>query len=168
MPFFATLAVATALTAPLTQDWHELGRTLKRQGYEAVRLQPSATGHLHTTGSLQGRAVEVLVDTGASNTVIDIEVAKELGLTLTPVKQRGVGVGEASVAVNRVTGLRFSVGGIPVEGDVFTMDLSAIRTALAARGVTAFQAVLGGDAMRKLDAILLYRENTLFLRSQKN
>ena len=159
------LITAAALVA---SGASELSVTLMKEGYKAVQLLPSAAGHLHTSGSLQCRKVDVLVDTGASNTVIDIEVARELGLKLTPIDQRGAGVGEASVAVNRVAGAAFSVGGIPIEGDVFTMDLSAIRAALAARGETAFQAVLGGDTMRKLDAILIYRENILLLRDGKH
>jgi predicted aspartyl protease len=154
-------AAALGTLAPGT-----LTESLEAQGYKVVQLQPTAVGHLHTSGSLGGRPVEVLVDTGASNTVIDVALARELGLTLTPVKERGAGVGERTVAVNKVTGANFSVGGIRIEGDVFTMDLSTVNAALAARGVTSFQAVLGGDTMRKLHAILLYRENTLLLRQQ--
>jgi predicted aspartyl protease len=156
--FFAS---ATALAVPTPRT---LTQVLEEQGYQALQLRPSATGHLHTSGALGDRLVEVLVDTGASNTVIDLALARELGLALTPVRERGAGVGETTVAVDRVAGAKFSVGGLRVEGDVFAMDLSTINAALAARGVPPFQAVLGGDSMRKLDAILLYRENTLLLR----
>jgi len=45
------------------------------------------------------------------------------------------------------------------------MDLSAIRAALAARGVSAFHAVIGGDTKLKMNAILLYSEKTLLLRA---
>jgi hypothetical protein len=162
------MSFAAAVAAIASSSAGGLTEALQAEGYTAVRLRPSTTGHLHTSGFLQGRSVEVLVDTGASNTVIDIELAKALGLTLTAVEQRGVGVGLASVSVSRVTGASFSVGGIPIEGDVFAMDLSGVRKALAARGVAGFHAVLGGDTMRKLDAILLYGENALFLRPEKH
>lgn len=156
----AASAAAAAIVAPVPTS---LVKVLQAQGYKAVQLKPSVVGHLHSTGSVAGRPVEVLVDTGASNTVIDIGLARELELTLTPVIEGGAGVGGAAVPVYRASGVNLTVGDVRIDGDVFTMDLAAVNAAVEARGGTAFRAVLGGDAMRKLDAVLLYRENTLLM-----
>jgi predicted aspartyl protease len=157
-PFLpAAMAAAAFVGGDLCAD-------LVADGDAAVQLRATRVGHLHTTGTLQGRAVEILVDTGASNTVIDVELARELGLRLTPSAQRGAGVGDSSVAVNRVDGAEMVVGGVRISGDIYTMDFTSLRAALGARGVEAPVAVLGGDAMRSLDAVLVYRENLLFLR----
>ena len=156
--------IAAAIAAAAPGGAADLRTQLTQSGYVAVQLRPSGVGHLHTDGTLQGRSVEVLVDTGASNTVIDVELARELGLRLIPTAQRGAGVGDASVAVNRIEGAALFVGGVPITGEIYTMDFSSLRAALRARGVEAPAAVLGGDAMRRLDAVLVYRENLLFLR----
>lgn len=163
------IALGSAIVAAcLVKSTATLSSTLLADGYKAVHLRPTIAGHLQTSGVLQGQPVEVIIDTGASNTVVDIEFARKLGLQLVPVEQRGAGVGKASVSVKRVTNPILSVGGIPILGDVFTMDLSAATAALRARGGPSFQVVVGGDTMRKLEAILIYRENTLFLRSKND
>jgi hypothetical protein len=57
----------------------ELGDFLSARGYLRVPLRRSGVGHFHTAGTLNGRPVEVLVDTGAACTVVALSVVRELG-----------------------------------------------------------------------------------------
>lgn len=45
-----------------------------------VQLQRGADGHYHWPGSLNGRAVDFLVDTGATGSAMSAALARELGL----------------------------------------------------------------------------------------
>ncbi len=45
---------------------NELIELMATRGYMRLPLRRSVLGHLHTDGMLNGRPVEVLVDTGAS------------------------------------------------------------------------------------------------------
>lgn len=58
----------------------ELTDFLLARGYLRIPLARSGVGHFHTTGTLNGRAVEVLVDTGAACTVVAMSVVAALGL----------------------------------------------------------------------------------------
>jgi hypothetical protein len=127
-------------------------------------MHTSGVGHLHTEGELNGKALEVLVDTGASNTIIDVDLARRLGLVLTPGPQSGAGIGAATVPVMLVEDAVFSVHDVAVPGPIYAMDFTSLRAALQARGSAVPGAVLGGDAMRALDAVLAYRQNQLYLR----
>ena len=52
----------------------ELTDFLTARGYLRVPLTRSGVGHFHTAGTLNGRPVEVLVDTGAACTVVAMSV----------------------------------------------------------------------------------------------
>lgn len=58
----------------------ELADFLTARGYLRVPLTRSGVGHFHTPGTLNGRPVEVLVDTGAACTVVAMSVVQALGL----------------------------------------------------------------------------------------
>src|SRR5262245_48072337 len=66
---------------------------LEAAGYRRIPLSRNGTGHFQAAGTLAGRRVTVLVDTGADSTVVSIDVARELGLALEPLKGAGGGAG---------------------------------------------------------------------------
>lgn len=47
-----------------------------------IELRRGVDGHYHWPGTINGRAVDFLVDTGATGTAIPAALARELGLTL--------------------------------------------------------------------------------------
>ena len=47
-----------------------------------VEIRRGADGHYHWPGTINGRAVDFLVDTGATGTAIPTDLARELGLPL--------------------------------------------------------------------------------------
>jgi len=51
-------------------------------GSGTVEIRRAADGHYHWPGTVNGRAVDFLVDTGASGTAIPSSLARELGLSL--------------------------------------------------------------------------------------
>src|SRR5262245_24756448 len=68
------LFIAAAVLALLTPRKAELADLLPAAGYLRVPLTRSGVGHFHTAGTLNGRAVEILVDTGAASTVVAMSV----------------------------------------------------------------------------------------------
>jgi aspartyl protease family protein len=80
---------------------------------EAVELRRGSDGHYHWPGRVNGRAVEFLVDTGATGTAIPSSLASDLGL-------ESIGSVRSSTAGGMVTGhvVRADVelqGGIRIE-----------------------------------------------------
>ncbi len=62
-----------------------------------VELQRAPDGHYHWPGRINGRAVDFLVDTGATSTAISARLAHELGL-------ESIGTVQSSTANGSVTG----------------------------------------------------------------
>lgn len=47
---------------------------------DVIEIRRSVDGHYHWPGSINGHAVDFLIDTGATGTAISAELARELGL----------------------------------------------------------------------------------------
>jgi aspartyl protease family protein len=75
-----------------------------------IDIRRSADGHYHWPGQIDGRAVEFLVDTGATGTAIPEGLARELGL-------RSLGTVQSRTA-NGVTTGSVVVGDLSLQGGV--------------------------------------------------
>lgn len=133
-------------------------------GYRAIRFRSSTMGHLVVTGSVRGRPVEVLVDSGASATVIDRSWAAAAGLPLRPIKGQGFGAGGATLPLAEVDGVTLSVGGVALRGiGLIAMDLGSVRRGLARNNVAPPQVILGVDALRRWRAIIDFGTSTMWI-----
>ena len=59
---------------------HEAQRTRFQAAGSAIEIRRSGDGHYHWPGEINGRAIDFLVDTGATGTAIPASLARELGL----------------------------------------------------------------------------------------
>lgn len=132
--------------------------------FRPIALKPSAVGHFHAQGQLNGRPIEIIIDTGASNTVVDRQWAEAQRLPLIPINQTGGGVGGASMALARVDGAMLEIEGVLLPGvSVIAIDLTSVAQQLKARGVVPPQLVIGADVLRSRRAVIDYATATLWL-----
>lgn len=78
----ATVWLLLGLLMFLGVQWYQshLGRTRFRFDGATIEIQRSADGHYHWPGTINGRRVDFLIDTGATGTAISAALAAELGL----------------------------------------------------------------------------------------
>ena len=108
------------------QWWqHRQQQTQFRSDGKVIEIQRGPDGHYHWPGSINGRAVDFLVDTGATGTAISDTLARELGLqSLGPVQSNTAGgqvtgqVVRADLALHGgVTAQRLRVVALPALGE---------------------------------------------------
>ena len=104
---------------------------------EAIEIRRGADGHYHWPGSVNGRAVDFLVDTGATGTAISAALASELGL-------EPVGSVQSNTAGGVVTGQVVRVD-VLLQGGVTAQRLRVV--ALRALGANP---LLGMDVLGRL------------------
>ena len=64
------------------QAWqHRAAQTRFSIAGDSIEIRRGPDGHYHWPGSINGRAVDFLIDTGATGTAISAALADELGLT---------------------------------------------------------------------------------------
>ncbi len=142
----------------------ELADFLASRGYFRVALTRSAVGHFHASGTLNGRPVEVLVDSGASATVVAMPVVAALGLRS---ERFGQDAGGAGGALEQfvVKGAVLQLGSFtPRLADVAGMDFAHVNASLQAHGATPVDVILGADAFDAHAAVIDYATRSLFLK----
>jgi clan AA aspartic protease (TIGR02281 family) len=138
---------------------------LNQNGYTRIELTKSGVGHFHTDGFLNDRPISVLIDTGAASTVFSFDLARELNLQMTKLAMSGGGAGAAKLDIHQIHEARFSIKNIsPMVSAFLAMDLTHVNQALALRGQSPIDAVLGGDALEAHQAVIDYGNSSLYLK----
>jgi len=138
---------------------------LEAEGYRRVPLTRNGVGHFETGGMLAGNPVRVLIDTGAASTVVSLELAQKLGLKLNLHDRKGGGVGSARLDIYQLeeNGLQLDHA-TPRPKALYAMDLSHVNAALAMKGSTPVDVILGVDVFECQAAVIDYGSNSLFLK----
>lgn len=143
-----------------------LSEFLEAAGYWRIPLQRSEIGHFHAPASLNGRAVSVLLDTGANCTLVSLALARELDLSLSLLPDQGGGAGSAAMDVYMVENASLQLAELPIRPhNLLAMDLGHANDALADKGAGAIEAILGLDVFEQYSAVIDYGSRSLFLRS---
>lgn len=138
---------------------------LNQSGYTRIPLSRSGVGHFHTEGRLNERPISVLIDTGAASTVVSLDLAREMNLPLTKLPMLGGGAGAAQLEVHQIQEARFLIGEIsPKVRALIAMDLTHVNQALALKGSTAVDAILGVDVLEAHAAVIDYGSSSLYLK----
>lgn len=145
----------------------EMGLTgfLLDAGYVRVALGRTGLGHFHTAGTLNGRPVAVLIDTGAASSVFSLDVGREIGMVLEKSPMQGGGAGAARMEIFLAPGAVLRLGEImPKVKELLAMDLTHVNEALALHGERPVDVILGADVFDAQAAVIDYGSNSLFLR----
>jgi len=138
---------------------------LEGLGYRRIPLRRNAVGHFEAAGTLAGRAVRVLIDTGAASTVVSLALAREMGLSIAPVGRQGGGAGGVNLEIYEVVGAELLLDEAhPRPRGLYAMDLGHVNAALALKGTTPVEAILGADVFDAQAAVIDYDSSSLFLR----
>ncbi|RRV09461.1 TIGR02281 family clan AA aspartic protease [Pseudomonas sp. v388] len=121
-----------------------------RDGYIEVQLVGNRQGHFVSSGQINGRAVQFLIDTGATDVAVPGDLAQSLGL------RRGPPV-MVSTANGTSQGFRTTLERLQL-GDIVLHNVRA----LVAPGLQGDEVLLGMSAMKQLE--FTQRGGTLLLR----
>jgi predicted aspartyl protease len=142
---------------------------LNQTGFHRIPLATNAVGYFHARGSLGGRSVAVVIDTGAAGSIVSLPVARELGLAMELVERREAGPGGASLEIFRLIDAPLTLDGIQLRVPVLAaMELTHINQSLARKGEAPIDVLLGADALDAHAGVIDYGSSSLFLRTSRD
>ena len=140
---------------------------LDEQGFQQIELEKNAVGHMMLTVIYDDKPFKVIVDTGASTTVLDIELVHSLGFSTKKLDLPGGGLGTAQADVYQLPQRPLAVQGLQVgERQLIAMDIQYVNAALESRQAEKVNGVLGSDILVSHHAIIDCKNNHLYLLLQ--
>lgn len=122
--------------------------------------------HIITYGAINDRRARFVVDTGASRTVFDKEKIKKYIEKPEFSEKEGIsaGIGGTDISSFLFSLESISFGELYVSDyQAIAMDLSNINDSYAMIGLPAVEGVLGGDLMKKYQAVINYKSKKMRL-----
>lgn len=143
---------------------------MNKKKYTEIPIRLNAIGHLDVKVTIDGITTSFLVDTGASNTVIDIGFAKENLQEFKAIDEQGGGVGTSAMALFHKKADLFKINDFEIPSfDLYATDFQHVKDSLAKKGITeTCNGVIGADILIRYNAVIDYKKERLYLKHKKN
>jgi hypothetical protein len=149
----------------------EIAELLSRHGFRRFMMSRTGVGHLLLAGHLDDRPIDIVLDTGAGKTFVELSYCRSEGIAVIDTGQPGApaaGAGSSTVSnVYTLGDVRLTLEGLPVRSDgIFAIDMTHTNQKLMMRGVDPIRAVIGQDVLRYHQAVIDYATLALFLKEE--
>ena len=122
--------------------------------------------HIIIKAKINGKSARLIVDTGASHTMFD-KSRFERFVSETNFEKTGqssTGVGSNSMETHFTNIKKFTLGTIKfIDWEVVVIDISHVNQALLGAGLRPVDGVIGGDFLKKFNALIDYQNKELSL-----
>ena len=142
----------------------DLRGILEGDGYVCVDLLDTDHGQVMVGVDVDGHKGKMILDTGASRSIIEQQAATNWGITGDPHDEDGTGAG-GSVAMSTALVESFDVGPLRLGNTgLLIADLGPVNQRIVAHGGEPIQGVLGAEILHAHDAVIDYRSAGLYLK----
>jgi len=139
-----------------------MAELLSRHGFRRFVMSRTPVGHLKLAGQLDDRPLDIVLDTGASKTLVELSYCRAEGIAVSDTGLPGQGGN-----VFTLGDARFMLDGLPLRTDgIFALDMSSTNQRLITKGVDPIRAVIGQDVLRYHQAVIDYATLALFLKEE--
>lgn len=152
---------------PVSRTAAKVAQLLQADGFVSISLERMGSGHLWLAGVINGMPAKLLLDTGATHTILGRTCAERFDLTTEPGVARAGGLGTASATVSTAVVQELLLGDIAIEEARWpVLDLSHVTAILVGEGCEQIDGVVGADVLREREAIIDYASSIVYLRAE--
>lgn len=142
-----------------------LTKFLTKKGYKKKNLKLTKTNHFKITAKINGIKGRFIVDTGASNTCLDFNLAEQFLLTPeeTDTKAAGAGASEMETKIAKHNVVKIGKWSNK-NTSIVLFDLSHVNQALINHNSKPVHGIIGSDILQLSNSVIDYKNNILFLK----
>ncbi len=135
-----------------------------QNGYVQIPFTKIGVCHFSMEGSINDRAVSIMVNVGAPNTVVDLDLARDMNLPMMDLALLPNATSEPG-EIYQVQSARFEIANFfPKFPALLAMDLSPLMHSLSLTGTPKVDIIVGMDMLEGHDAVVDYGNKLLCLR----
>ena len=143
-------------------------KILKKNKYIKIKLKKIATNHLELKAKINGIKGSFILDTGASNSCVGIDMISYFNLDATESETKAAGAGAVDMETQQSENNLLKIGDWKTKKcHLVLFDLTHVNTALTQHKAKEVHGIIGADVLRKGKAFIDYNSNTLYLKKTK-
>jgi clan AA aspartic protease (TIGR02281 family) len=138
---------------------------LRDRGYVGILTRRLRSGHYQATAQVEGQRLSLIIDSGASTSILDNASALRLGVPLRRSRARisGLGAPAQRALSARLDDVR--LGALRLDSlAVMVLDLSHVNQSLRDEGIELADGVIGADLLAERSAVFDFTSGVLYLR----
>jgi len=138
---------------------------LSEKAYLKIKMKLTKTNHFKVTAKINGVKGKFIIDTGASNTCIDINLVDKFKLTPlnSNTKASGAGAIDMDTKIAKKVTLKIK-DWKSKKNKIVIFDLSHVNQALINHHSNPVDGIIGADILKKGKAIIDYNKSYLYLK----
>ena len=142
-----------------------LKNVLLRKGFVKIKLKKINTNHFEIKAKLNGVKGRFILDTGASNSCVDVSLAEKFKLLVEDSETKAAGAGAIGMETKISSQNSLKLKDWKFNNcTVVLLDLTHVNTALTEHDAKAVDGIIGADILEKGSAIIDYNKKCVYLK----
>ena len=145
-----------------------LKKVLRKKKYIRIKLKKIVTNHLELSAKINGVKGKFILDTGASNSCVGLDLIEYFKLITEESDVKAAGAGATDMETKKSENNTLQIGKWKIKySDLVLFDLTHVNTALTQHNATKVHGIIGADILENGKAFIDYDERSLYLRKPK-
>ncbi|MDD7914935.1 retropepsin-like aspartic protease [Polaribacter ponticola] len=141
---------------------------MKEKKYIKIKLKKIATNHLELKAKINGISGRFILDTGASNSCVGLDMITYFNLDAKESETKAAGAGATDMETQQSENNELKIGDWKTKKcHLVLFNLSHVNTALIQHNAKEVHGIIGADILLKGKAFIDYNKNLLYLKNTK-
>jgi predicted aspartyl protease len=143
-------------------------KILKKNSYIRIKLKKIATNHLELKARINGVKGRFILDTGASNSCVGLDMIDYFNLDAKESETKAAGAGATGMETQQSENNTLKIGNWKTSKcHLVLFDLSHVNTALTQHNADEVHGIIGADILHRGKAFIDYPNKILYLKKKK-
>lgn len=145
-----------------------LKKLLEKKKYLKIKLRETVTKHLELDAKINGVKGRFILDTGASNSCVSLDLAAYFKLNAEDSDTKAAGAGATDMETQQAKDNTLVIGKWKTKKcHLVLFDLTHVNSALTQHDAEEVHGIIGADVLKKGKAVIDYSKKVLYLKKPK-
>ena len=145
-----------------------LKKVLRKKKYIRIKLKKIVTNHLELSAKINGVKGKFILDTGASNSCVGLDLIDQFRLISEESEVKAAGAGAIDMVTQKSENNTLQIGKWKTKScNLVLFDLTHVNTALTQHNANKVHGIIGADILELGKAFIDYDQKVLYLKKPK-